>query len=234
MKRSSRTCTEGEDDAAVNGRILVIAAHPDDELLGCGATVCKRVAMGDEAHVLILCEGETMRSQSHAVKRLATLSAAKILGTAEPVCAGLPDQHLDAIPIVDVIRPIEEMVERVQPGMVLCPFGADLNRDHQLVYEAAMVSLRPKFASVEEIYAYYTVGSTEYATARVFRPDMYECFDQATLRRKLEAFACYEMEALRYPNPRSAEGLTNLARFFGNQCCSEYAEAFETVRRIAR
>ena len=82
----------------MNKRILVIAAHPDDELLGCGATLALHSKNGDEIHSLILCEGESMRKQDHSVKKAATLESAKIIGISKTTCAGLPDQHLDTLP----------------------------------------------------------------------------------------------------------------------------------------
>lgn len=215
-------------------RVLVIAAHPDDELLGCGATIAMHTAAGDEVQSIILCEGETMRQQDNGKKVNATKEAAKVLGCKEPFCVGLPDQHLDTLPIVDIISPIEKVVREFRPNIVYCHFGKDLNRDHQLVFEAAMVALRPKNEFIEAIYSFYIVGSTDWNYPRSFEPDTWVGFDRVVLEQKLKAFSCYETELCGYPNPRSIEALENLAKATGNQCCMEYAEAYMTIRKTVR
>ena len=218
----------------MNNRILVIAAHPDDELLGCGAAVALHTENGDRVRSIILCEGETMRSQDGGEKRSATIDAAKILGVEHVACIGLPDQHLDMLPIVDVIIPIENEVREFKPNIIYVHSGADINKDHQVVFEAALVALRPKNEFIEDIYSFYTVGSTEWGYPRSFNPDTWVGFDEHIMQQKLDAFACYETELCDYPHPRSLEAIKNLAKMTGNQCCMEYAEAFETVRRTRR
>lgn len=215
-------------------KVLVIAAHPDDELLGCGATIAMHTVAGDEVRSIILCEGETMRQQDSAGKMDATKEAANVLGAQEPVCVGLLDQHLDTLAIVDVISPIEKIVREYQPNIIYVHSGSDLNKDHQIVFEAAMVALRPKNEFIEAIYSFYTVGSTEWTYPRSFEPDTWVGFDKEILDKKIKAFSCYETELCDYPNPRSIEALINLAKFTGNQCCMEYAEAYMTIRKTVR
>lgn len=215
-------------------KVLVIAAHPDDELLGCGATVALHILAGDEVRSLILCEGETMRRQDNGEKRKAIKEAAKVLGSNEPICVGFLDQHLDTLPIVDVISSIEEVVRDYQPNIVYVHYGSDLNKDHQIAFEAAMVALRPKNEFIEAIYSFYIVGSTEWNYPRSFEPDTWVGFNEQIMNKKLKAFSCYNTELCDYPNPRSMIALENLAKTTGNQCCMEYAEAFMTVRRTLR
>lgn len=215
-------------------RVLVIAAHPDDELLGCGATVALHVRNGDRVRSLILCEGETMRSQDGNLKQSATEEARKILGVESTCCVGLPDQHLDALPIVEVITPIEKAVREFQPSIIYLHNGSDINKDHQIVFEAALVALRPKNEFIEDIYSFYIVGATEWGFPRSFNPDTWVGFSEDIMEQKLKAFSCYETELCEYPHPRSLEALTNLAKMMGNQCCMEYAEAFETIRRVRK
>lgn len=215
-------------------RILVIAAHPDDELLGCGGTIALHSNAGDSIRSIILCEGETMRSQDGGEKRAATKEAAKVLGVENVVCSGFPDQRLDTLPIVDVITPIEKAVRDFQPNIIYVHSEADTNKDHQIVFEAALVALRPKNEFIEEIYSFYIVGATEWGYPRSFKPDTWVGFDEGIMQRKLDAFACYETELCDYPHPRSLEAIEHLAQMTGNQCCMEYAESFETVRRTRR
>ena len=215
-------------------KVLVIAAHPDDELLGCGATVALHSNNGDRVRSIILCEGESMRAQDECAKQSATEKASKILGFESTITVGLPDQHLDTIPIVDVITPIEKAVNDFCPNIVYVHSGADINKDHQIVFEAALVALRPKNSTIEEIYSFYIVGATEWGYPRSFCPDTWIGFTDSIMKRKLEAFACYESELCDYPHPRSLLSIENLAKMIGNQCCMEYAEAFETIRRVKR
>lgn len=215
-------------------KVLVIAAHPDDELLGCGATVALHTAHGDCVRSIILCEGETMRAQIGSEKRSATEEAAKILGIESVDLVGLPDQHLDTIPIVNVISPIEKAVKEFEPNIIYVHSGSDINKDHQIVFEAALVALRPKNEFIEEIYSFYTVGATEWGYPRSFCPDTWIGFDENIMQQKLDAFSCYETELCDYPHPRSLKAVENLAVMMGNQCCMEYAEAFETIRRTRR
>lgn len=218
----------------MSNRVLVIAAHPDDELLGCGGTIASHTMNGDIVRSIILCEGETMRSQDGGEKQSATEAAAKTLGVESAICVGLPDQHLDTLPIVDVIAPIEKAVREFQPNIIYVHSGSDINKDHQIVFEAALVALRPKNEFIEEVCSFYIVGATEWGYPRSFNPDTWIGFDETAMQRKLAAFACYETELCDYPHPRSLEAIKNLAKMTGNQCCMEYAEAFETIRRTRR
>ena len=215
-------------------RVLVIAAHPDDELLGCGATIAKHSSKGDEVKAIIMCEGETMRNQDSSLKRKCSLEASKILGVSEIIMIGYPDQHLDTLPLVDVITPIEKIVQEFKPNIIYVHHSGDLNKDHQVVFEATMVASRPKNSFIEGIYSYYVVGSSEWNFPRAFNPDVWVEISEEFLDKKLKSFSCYETELCEYPNPRSLEAIKNLALYNGNQCCMEYAECFETIRKIIR
>ena len=227
-------CERSGEEINMPKNVLVVAAHPDDELLGCGATVALHCKRGDVVRSIILCEGETMRAQNATEKKSATEEAAKVLGVDSAVCIGLPDQHLDTLPIVDVISPIEKAVRDFRPNIIYVHSGSDINRDHQVVFEAALVALRPKNEFIEEIYSFYTVGATEWGYPRLFNPDTWVGFNEDIIQRKLDAFACYDSELCEYPHPRSLQAIKNLAMMYGNQCCMEFAEVFETVRKTVR
>ena len=215
-------------------RILVIAAHPDDELLGCGGTVALHAEAGDEVTSVIVCEGESLRygeegvGQQHHIQQ-----AAEVLGVREVRSLKFPDQKLDTFTLTDIITPLEKVVEEVRPNIVYSQFGADINRDHELLFKAVLVATRPMEEFIEGIYAFDTASSTEWAYPRTFIPDTWVDIS-STIQKKLDAMACYKSEVRPYPHPRSLEALSNRSAAWGNQCCMEHAEVFMTVRRTLR
>ena len=214
--------------------VLVIAAHPDDEVLGCGGTVALHARAGDEVTAVIACEGESLRygpggvGQSEHSRR-----AAEMLGLKESRRLGFPDQRLDTLTLLDLIAPLERAVQQVRPAVVYCQFGGDANRDHELLFRAALVATRPLEPFIEAVYAFDTASSTEWGYPRSFVPDTWVDIS-TTLEQKLCAMACYESEVRPYPHPRSLEALRHRAHAWGNQCCMEAAEVFMTVRRTLR
>ncbi len=214
--------------------VLVIAAHPDDEVLGCGGTVALHARAGDEVTAVIACEGESLRygpggvGQSEHSRR-----AAEMLGLKESRRLGFPDQRLDTLTLLDLIAPLERAVREVRPAVVYCQFGGDANRDHELLFRAALVATRPLEPFLEAVYAFDTASSTEWGYPRSFVPDTWVDIS-TTLEQKLCAMACYESEVRPYPHPRSLEALRHRAHVWGNQCCMEAAEVFMTVRRTLR
>jgi len=214
--------------------VLVIAAHPDDEVLGCGGTVALHARAGDDVTAVIACEGESLRygpggvGQSEHSRR-----AAEMLGLKESRRLGFPDQRLDTLTLLDLIAPLERAVREVRPAVVYCQFGGDANRDHELLFRAALVATRPLEPFIEAVYAFDTASSTEWGYPRSFVPDTWVDIS-TTLEQKLCAMACYESEVRPYPHPRSLEALRHRAQAWGNQCCMEAAEVFMTVRRTLR
>jgi LmbE family N-acetylglucosaminyl deacetylase len=215
-------------------RILVIAAHPDDELLGCGGTVALHARDGDCVTSVIACEGESLRYGPNGVGQAShTRRAADVLGVRDVRQFGFPDQRLDTMPLLDVIAPLERVVREVRPQIVYCQFGGDANRDHEILFRALLVATRPVERSIEGVYAFDTASSTEWGYPRAFLPDTWVDIS-ATLEQKLAAMACYESEVREYPHPRSLEALRFRAKAWGNQNCVDAAEVFMTVRRTLR
>jgi len=218
----------------MNRRILVIAAHPDDELLGCGGTVALHAQAGDAVTAVIVCEGESLRygpngvGQSEHMRR-----AAAALGVTDVRPLGFADQRLDTLPLTDIITPLERIVRDVRPHIVYCQYGGDANLDHAIVFKAQLVATRPTEPSIEAIYVFDTASSTEWGYPRTFLPDTWVDIT-ATLEQKLAAMACYESEVRDYPHPRSLEALRHRAHAWGNQACMDAAEVFMTVRRTLR
>ncbi len=215
-------------------RVLVLAAHPDDEVLGCGGTVALHVERGDAVTAVIACEGQSLRYQADGGP-LASHShaAAAALGVQDLRLLGFADQRLDTRTLTEVIAPIEAIVRDVRPQVVYCQYGGDLNRDHQLLFQAALVATRPIEGCIEAVLAFDTASSTEWAYPRTFVPDTWVDVSR-TLEKKLDAMACYESELREWPHPRSLRALSSRAQACGSQCCMEAAEAFMTVRRTLR
>jgi LmbE family N-acetylglucosaminyl deacetylase len=213
---------------------LVIAAHPDDEVLGCGGTIALHTRRGQRVVTLIACESVSLRYRDIDVDmERQTRDAAAVLRVENVLQFRLPDQALDTLTLTDLIVRLEQVVSDVQPRVVYCQYGGDVNRDHQLLFKAALVATRPLVRSIEAIYAYSTLSSTEWGYPRTFIPDTWVDIS-ATLDQKLAAMACYRSELHDFPHPRSLRAMRSKAEADGSACCLPAAEPFMTVRRICR
>lgn len=214
--------------------VLVIAAHPDDELLGCGGTIALHTQAGDSVTAVVVCEGESVRYGPAGVGQKEHMDrAAEVLGINTVHHLRFPDQRLDTMTLLEIIQPLERIVQQVQPSLVYCHHGGDINRDHHLLFQATLVAARPVQPFIEAVYAFDTASSTEWGYPRSFVPDTWADIT-GTLEQKIRAMACYESEVRPYPHPRSLEALRHRARAWGNQHCMDAAEVFVTVRRTLR
>lgn len=222
--------------------VLVVAAHPDDEVLGVGGTVAAHSAAGDDVHVLILAEGETSRTddRSTATPALEALrqsaeNAARILGAHPPRFAALPDNRMDKMALLDVVKTIEAVVAETRPSVVYTHHGGDLNVDHRISHLATLTACRPLPESpVRDILCFETVSSTEWespAQGTVFTPTVWIDI-AAALPAKIEALRAYEREMRPFPHARSMETVDALARLRGSQAGLHAAEAFALVRSV--
>ncbi len=214
-------------------KVLVVAAHPDDELLGIGGIIKKHSIRGDRVQVVIMCEGESLRYGGDVGQSLASLKAAEILGIEKVHALGLPDQKLDTFTLTDVISKLESISEVFRPDCIYCQSGCDANRDHKILFEAANIAFRPTSEWVREFYCFYTTSSTEWGFPRGFIPDTWIDISDV-LDVKIKAFECYESEIREYPHPRSSQSLRHQAHFWGNQCCMDAAEVLMTIRKVVR
>lgn len=224
-------------------KVLVIAAHPDDEILGCGATAARLVAEGHEVHFAILGEGmtsrhasrtETAASQLEDLRRHAHAAAAKV-GVNSLSLHGLPDNRLDTLPLLEVVKIVEELVDRHAPAVIYTHHAGDLNIDHGVVARAVLTATRPLAACpVREIYAFEVPSSTDWAfrcIEPVFRPNVFVDVTRG-LEAKIAAMECYESEARAFPHPRSPEALRATAMRWGSVAGCAAAEAFELIRSV--
>ena len=221
-----------------------MAAHPDDEVLGCGGTLARHAQGGDEVHVLILAEGVTSRdavgdvaarSDLLAALRASAEAAAQTLGVQPPYFANLPDNRLDSLDLLEIVKTVESYASDMNPTIVYTHHGSDLSIDHQVAHRAALTAFRPlPGATWRAIYCFETLSSTEWATpgSSGFQPNHFVDIT-ATLEIKLAALDCYESEMRRFPHPRSSEAVRALARSRGASVGIEACEAFDVIRQVA-
>ncbi len=223
--------------------VLVVAAHPDDEVLGAGATMARLAREGRAVETLILGEGVTSRlarrtdADPNALHALvdASVEAAERLGTSPPTHAGLPDNRFDQLDLLDVVKIVEERVAAVQPSLVLTHHAGDLNVDHQVTARATLVATRPQPAHpVRTVMSFEVVSATEWAFTTVAPPFNPSVFVDVTdtLAVKLHALEAYGEELRDFPHPRSLEGVTAQATRWGTVVGVRAAEAFHLVRSI--
>jgi LmbE family N-acetylglucosaminyl deacetylase len=226
-------------------KVLVIAAHPDDEVLGCGGTAARLVREGHAVHFAIMGEGITSRhsqrddadaDQLVRLHRQAHAAAAKV-GVKNVVLHSLPDNRLDTVPLLEVVKLVEDLVGRIEPEIIYTHHAGDLNVDHGVIHRAVLTATRPLAGqTVREIYAFEVPSSTEWAFQRIepsFRPNMFVDVT-GTLEAKIAAMECYESEARKFPHPRSPEALRAIAMRWGSVVGCGAAEAFELVRSVRR
>ena len=223
--------------------VLVIAAHPDDEVLGCGGTISRLASEGASVTILILANGLTSRAdfdESQEAELLAVhheraRRAGSVMGAKEVLLAGFPDQKLDTIPLLEITQRIESEIARVRPEIIFTQHGGDLNMDHVITFRATMTATRPMQGScVRKLYAYEVASSTEWAFQQFspkFLPQVF--FDITShLDAKIEAMQVYESETRASPHPRSPEMLRSSAHRWGAAVGTAAAEAFSCVREI--
>lgn len=223
--------------------VLVIAAHPDDEVLGCGGTIARLAADGLNVFVAILGEGITSRYQSREQADQESVGAmgvrsrqvAELLGAKDLFTYGLPDNRFDSVPLLETVKIIEDLVEKIRPRVIYTQHGGDLNIDHVAVFRATLTATRPMMGSVvREVYAYEVPSSTEWAFgqfAPAFCPNVFVDIS-STLELKIRAMQCYESEARAFPHPRSLEALHAIASRWGSVAGMKAAEAFALVRKL--
>ena len=224
-------------------RVVIVAAHPDDEVLGCGGTAARLADEGHHVSALILGEGPMSR---HPVRTgadpavaaqldEATQHAAKILGLAEVARAAFPDNRFDSIDLLDVVKTVETHLDRWRPERVYTHHPGDLNVDHGIVAQAVFAATRTTPGQrVRELYAFEIPSSTEWAFQRrspVFVANTFVAIG-STLGRKIDALSAYGDEVRPFPHPRSPEALRAYALRWGSVAGVEAAEAFELIRAI--
>lgn len=210
-------------------RILVIGAHPDDEILGSGGTIRKLINDGNEVITVIVAKGR--KKEEHHMQKFASL-ANRHLGIKEVIFLNYPNLMLETYPLYKIIKKIEHLIEKYEPGMIFTHHYGDLNRDHQITFQAVLTAARPlPGKKTVDIICFETVSSSEWGQNTTFKPDFYVDVTD-TINEKLEALRHYDVEMRPYPHPRSYEGVRHLASVRGMTIGVEYGEAFEIIRRV--
>ena len=223
----------------MKNKVLVVAAHPDDEILGCGGTIAKHVLAGDIVYGLILGEGKTSRNEYGKDELIALKneaeSSAKIIGIKKLYFADFPDNQFDSVPLLSIIKKIEEIKNIVRPSIIYAHHFGDMNIDHTLTHRAVLTATRPQPGEiVKTIYAFETPSSTEwnsYERNSIFVPNYFVDIT-STLETKLKALTEYRSELHDYPHPRSLEYVRKLAELNGAKVGMQACECFTLIRQL--
>lgn len=217
--------------------VLVVAAHTDDEAMGCGGTIARHVAEGDQVHLLFMTDGVGSREviAEEAIERLnAAHQAVKVLGVNSFTNLNFPDNRMDSVALLDIVKEVEAKITEIQPEVIYTHHLGDLNIDHQITHKAVMTACRPQpNFSVKNIYAFEVLSSTEWQTPShmPFVPNVFiDITDYLTI--KMQALKAYEEEMREAPHSRSLEHLELLAKHRGYTVGVKAAEGFMLVREI--
>lgn len=217
--------------------VLVIAPHPDDEVLGCGGTIAKHSANDDDVFVCVMTKGYKplfAEELEHIVKNECR-KADSILGVKETIFLDFPAAMLEEVPRYKLNDSIVSQVKKIKPDIVYIPHRGDMQIDHKMIVDAAMVALRPKYEHiVSKIYAYETLSETGWDipnTTNDFIPNSYNDISDF-LEKKLQAMKMFSTQLAKYPNARSIDAIRALAMYRGSMMSMMAAEAFSIIREL--
>ena len=220
----------------LKSNVLIIVAHADDETLGCAGTIAKHIAEGDNVSVIFMTDGVSSRNNNklqHEVERnIAMDNAMKALGVENYQCFDFPDNQMDSVPLLSIIKAIETMINSFEPKVIYTHFAHDLNIDHQITHQAVMTACRPiKDSSVKEIYSFEVLSSTEWqSTSQPNFQGQYIVDITPYWHKKEQALLCYQEELRDFPHSRSLPCIEALATLRGASHGFVKAEAFQVER----
>ena len=218
-------------------KVLIVVAHPDDEVLGVGGTILKHVDRGDHVDLLILGDGESSRSDGVDINKRATQAkeAAKSLGVGSLFLENLPDNQFDTVSLLKIVKIVEQYLNNVQPGIVYTHSISDLNIDHQLTFKAVLTACRPKPGHfVKKLFSFEVLSSTEWqckSSQSNFCPTVYNDITDF-IEKKVGILEVYKDEVNAFPHPRSKEGVMVLSKYRGMESGYNFAEAFQLIREL--
>ena len=221
-------------------RVLIVVAHPDDEVLGCGGTIAKLVDQNCRVKVIFLSDGESSRLNKKSLKknnyrRNCAIKAMKVLGVKDYIFDDFPDNEFDKISLLTITKKIESEVKRFNPDTIFTHHNGDLNIDHQITSKAVLTACRPKIKNNVKLILFFEIlSSTEWnvvSKKNLFNPNWYEDITKY-IKIKIRAIKCYKSELRKSPHSRSIETLKALSIFRGSSSGVHNAEAFQLGRKI--
>ena len=234
--------------------VLIIAAHPDDEILGMGGTIAKHTLQNDDVTIIYMATGITARRElsntKHEIKnipkttqkkwqmeidqlRLDAKRSAKLLNVKNVKFYDFPDNEMDGIQLLKVVKIIEQEIKQIKPDRIYTNHYSDLNVDHKVVCNAVLTACRPSAVLVKEILCFEVLSSTEWSYPYNFSPNYFSNIEKH-LTKKINAMKSFKSEIRKFPHPRSPENIRNVAGRWGSVCGFKAAEAFEIVRKIEK
>ena len=221
-------------------KILIVAAHPDDDILGCGGIISKYQSRGVIFKILFIGEGSTARFEDIDSKEAKdaieyrnslALKALKFLKVKDIEFNNLVCGKLDQVPIIEINKIIEKNIKDFAPDTILTHSPADANNDHKIVFNATIMATRPGAINhVKKLMSFEVLSSSEWAFTETFKPNYFEELNQDQVDSKWHALSMYESEVKKYPFPRSKEGIETLAKYRGMQAGVKFAEAYHIIR----
>ncbi len=212
-----------------NKTALILAAHPDDETLGCGAAIHKLSQEGYYIQLLTFTDGVGSRNNNEKNRNPKLKLVSQALGISKYTAGNFPDNAMDSVSLLDLCKFIEENVDHV-PDIIFTHFIGDLNIDHQLVTKAALTAFRPQHGNKTKIYSYFVPSSTDYNPLSHFNGASYFALDRENVKAKIKALEIYDKEMREYPHTRSYQNVENLMRVWGSEVGLTYCEKFKLVR----
>lgn len=223
-------------------RILIFAAHPDDDILGCGGLIAKRIESGAEIKVVFFGEGTSCRYNNPGDRRMdrekkkrnaAGIEALNSLGVKDYIFHNLPCGRLNQVPQIEINKLMEIEIQNFLPSIIFTHSANDANSDHRIVNACTMVATRPlPNRAIPQVFSYEVLSSTEWNFNSLFKPTYFVNLDQKHITAKLNAMSFYKTEIHDFPHPRSFQGIETLARYRGMQAGYQFAEAFSLVRML--
>jgi N-acetylglucosamine malate deacetylase 1 len=215
-------------------KVLVIVSHPDDEVLGCGATIAKHTQNGDTVKTVFLADGFSSR-ESSSNRDASAYKASEILGCETPLFLNFPDNQLDTVPLLTIVKEIENIIDDFKPSTVYTHHSGDLNIDHSITHKAVVTACRPQpNCPVHCLLSFEVPSSTEWQAPGLniaFQPNWFEDVND-TFDLKVKALKIYESEMREWPHARSLKSIEHLARWRGASVGCEAVEAFVVLRLI--
>ena len=223
--------------------ILVIAPHPDDEVLGCGGTIYKHYLNKDNVFVAIMTNAFKGAPELFSAKeidnvRKEALKAHKILGVSETIFFDFPAPRLNQYPTYKIADKISLLIKKHKIDVIYIPHRGDLHKDHESIYDASLVAAKPlPNQNVKQIFVYETVSETDWSdsvSSNVFVPRYFNVIRKSVLNKKIAAMKCFKSQLKDSPNSRSLENLKNLSSVRGATIGHNYAESFDIVRMVKK